>query len=656
MGTLAEKLQYTKNAVEDIREAIGEKGISTEDYALGDYGNRIRAAITPPFNNGTINIPANFGKPVEWAESCVFEFEDGDIFVYNSGIGYNIYFTYEAKVFSAYGETSSGSQNVTSAEVKITTTASVDYAVRIMDIRPLNNRQVLLLWTHQLNAEGTNWAPFYAQVITLKWDDDAASLGVQLSSAVSLLPSGTHYVEGKEIAGVRAFLDMAPLKNDMNRIVELGLLLQKDTYTSAGVHSASVLYWNDIRVTTTQLALNSTAWTTLCSVAPSAEYNYLTHYRSNLYGWVYQYQTTSTNETIKLVARPDGRALNNFVNSNIRTGDALAKNSFLGASILGVLEDGNVLASNEMLDFTGDLDGSITAMSTSLMLHVNEYDQLKNEWSRIHSVTLWTSEVGSGEITPGGPVESEEPNFEKLILMQDNILLDTVGGRAWHIKRRELKKYSATYLGRFDVTRYEPLYGLSYQFSGLCSNKFFGIGQEEPLLPENVHLVTGNLSSLGFVGSFEIKDSNVFGIELFMNRMVKVPFASTKGSLKHAFCIENEEAVARRSLWLNKRITVGVRLDTSNRGFPFEINLQVMRDGTFVIAEKKTRLYKPVNEPLEAEISIDFPDMPPRNRAFYRGERLSLWAGITDGVNPGFVKFSPEGFSGDLTGYMGPRF
>ncbi len=48
MGTLAEKLQYTKTAVEDIAAAIEEKGILIGDYALGDYGNRIRAAITPP--------------------------------------------------------------------------------------------------------------------------------------------------------------------------------------------------------------------------------------------------------------------------------------------------------------------------------------------------------------------------------------------------------------------------------------------------------------------------------------------------------------------------------------------------------------------------------------------------------------------------------
>lgn len=43
MGTIVEKLEYTKNAVDDIQAAINEKGIEcTDSVPLKDYGDKIR--------------------------------------------------------------------------------------------------------------------------------------------------------------------------------------------------------------------------------------------------------------------------------------------------------------------------------------------------------------------------------------------------------------------------------------------------------------------------------------------------------------------------------------------------------------------------------------------------------------------------------------
>ena len=44
MGTIAEKLAYLSDAVDDIQDAINEKGVTVDDtVVLGNYGNKIRA-------------------------------------------------------------------------------------------------------------------------------------------------------------------------------------------------------------------------------------------------------------------------------------------------------------------------------------------------------------------------------------------------------------------------------------------------------------------------------------------------------------------------------------------------------------------------------------------------------------------------------------
>ena len=44
MGTTADKLRYMANAVDDIQDAIIEKGVEVKDTdALGTYGDKIRS-------------------------------------------------------------------------------------------------------------------------------------------------------------------------------------------------------------------------------------------------------------------------------------------------------------------------------------------------------------------------------------------------------------------------------------------------------------------------------------------------------------------------------------------------------------------------------------------------------------------------------------
>lgn len=42
MGTINQKIRFTKNAVDDIELALNEKGVSTKDVPLSIYGNLIR--------------------------------------------------------------------------------------------------------------------------------------------------------------------------------------------------------------------------------------------------------------------------------------------------------------------------------------------------------------------------------------------------------------------------------------------------------------------------------------------------------------------------------------------------------------------------------------------------------------------------------------
>ena len=62
MGTLAEKLTYLSNAVDDIQDAINEKGVTVDDtVALGSYGAKIREIETGSVEVDTSDIMAMWG-------------------------------------------------------------------------------------------------------------------------------------------------------------------------------------------------------------------------------------------------------------------------------------------------------------------------------------------------------------------------------------------------------------------------------------------------------------------------------------------------------------------------------------------------------------------------------------------------------------------
>lgn len=55
MGTISQKLEYTKNSIDDIEKALSEKGYNMTLYILGDYASLIRKLGT---SGGGQNFPS----------------------------------------------------------------------------------------------------------------------------------------------------------------------------------------------------------------------------------------------------------------------------------------------------------------------------------------------------------------------------------------------------------------------------------------------------------------------------------------------------------------------------------------------------------------------------------------------------------------------
>ena len=52
MGTLAQKLQYTLDSIDDIQKALEEKGFDMSDVELSRYGALIRLITSSSSDNG----------------------------------------------------------------------------------------------------------------------------------------------------------------------------------------------------------------------------------------------------------------------------------------------------------------------------------------------------------------------------------------------------------------------------------------------------------------------------------------------------------------------------------------------------------------------------------------------------------------------------
>lgn len=63
MGTIAQKLQYTLDSVDDIQRALEERGFDMSDVELSRYGNLIRL-ITGESSSGGGSSTGNEGQPL----------------------------------------------------------------------------------------------------------------------------------------------------------------------------------------------------------------------------------------------------------------------------------------------------------------------------------------------------------------------------------------------------------------------------------------------------------------------------------------------------------------------------------------------------------------------------------------------------------------
>ena len=64
MGTLAQKLQYTIKAVDDIQKALKEKGFDMSDVELSRYGALIRLITSSGSGSGEGSATGNEGQPL----------------------------------------------------------------------------------------------------------------------------------------------------------------------------------------------------------------------------------------------------------------------------------------------------------------------------------------------------------------------------------------------------------------------------------------------------------------------------------------------------------------------------------------------------------------------------------------------------------------
>jgi len=77
METIAEKLKYTSDAVDDIQVAINEKGVTVgNDIELGLYGNKIREISG---GNSTINDFYTIEKVTAYSNSDIIAKDIEDV-------------------------------------------------------------------------------------------------------------------------------------------------------------------------------------------------------------------------------------------------------------------------------------------------------------------------------------------------------------------------------------------------------------------------------------------------------------------------------------------------------------------------------------------------------------------------------------------------
>ena len=65
MGTLAQKLQYTLDSIDDIQKALEEKGFDMSDVELSRYGDLIRLITGSNSGSRESSSAENEGQPLK---------------------------------------------------------------------------------------------------------------------------------------------------------------------------------------------------------------------------------------------------------------------------------------------------------------------------------------------------------------------------------------------------------------------------------------------------------------------------------------------------------------------------------------------------------------------------------------------------------------
>ena len=315
----------------------------------------------------------------------------------------------------------------------LTTTSANTMDVYIHSIIRIDYSTFLIAYEYETVASQSKTSGLYLK--TLRFEETTpinkdttysltwtASSSILVGTAANTLLSGSSYATQE--------MYFFPLKNEVANTLEIGVGKIYDNYISSGVHQKRTLYYNDIYRTTSSgaLTLNSTAWTTLCSVAPSTTsgYHWCKLFPSKYGGITFASQTNLSNYTEKFVHRIEGRA--NIKAVTLTLNAAGTPNEIKGLIPLGRLNDGSIL-------FTGDTTFNLTygdvypylpTPTQPLSDNIN-YTYGKHFYIKAYNDKAQTFvDLGSFIIEDDFVVEKDDTTFndyENITLLDNNILL-----------------------------------------------------------------------------------------------------------------------------------------------------------------------------------------------------------------------------------------
>ena len=361
----------------------------------------------------------------------------------------------------------------------ICTTGGTGFGVSVNAIIRVDNSTFLILYEYETVVGWSKTSGIYARTIKLEMSDsgsvdDNYTMTGTLSSALLLGNATNTVLSGAAYNVDKLFL--FPLKDNVSNIMEIGIGKVYDNYTSAGVHTTRTLLYNDIYRTTSSgaLTLNSTAWTTLCSVAPSTTsgYHWCDLFPSKYGGVMYCSQTNVSNYTEKFIYRMNGRG--DVKAYNLEINKAGAYKEVEGLIPLGRLKDGNILfyGSTQLVvdKYTGDIVTPIIGDGQYVYLNKGDF-YIKSFNDKLRTFCT----VGKFDISSALGVY-----YEDIILMENNILAIKIRSNLemYQILQPELSnKNSYEYKPYFIGTRsIDSRYDVMPNYSDTITSSVSGIG------------------------------------------------------------------------------------------------------------------------------------------------------------------------------------